>query len=122
VKKFEEFEITWAENGLSAYLRPTKDAPSVRLRVEQWFPDQQIEGQPAWIVSWLDPDKEEPTMLEAPIEQPALGAESNQRRRHLAELAIEASQKPPPKTPSHSPCRGQPRKGPMSGLITTTCN
>jgi hypothetical protein len=99
VEKFEGFEITWAENGLSAYLRPIEVAPSVGLRVEQWFPDQQLEGQPAWIASWLDPTQEEPTMLEAPIEQPALIAEDDERRRHLVELAIKASQKPPPKTP-----------------------
>lgn len=99
MKKLDGFEITWAEDGLSAYLRPTEEAPSVRLRVEQWFPDQQLEGQPAWIASWLDPTQEEPTMLEAPIEQPALVAEDDQRRRHLVKLAIEASRKPPPKPP-----------------------
>jgi hypothetical protein len=99
MEKFDGFEITWAEDGLSAYLRPIEEAPSVRLRVEQWFPDQQLEGQPAWIASWLDPTQEEPTMLEAPIEQPALVAEDDQRRRHLTELAIEASRNPPPKIP-----------------------
>jgi hypothetical protein len=49
MKKPDGFEITWAEDGLSAYLRPTEEAPSVRLRVEQWFPDQQLDAQPAWI-------------------------------------------------------------------------
>ncbi len=38
-------------------------------------------------------------MLEAPIEQQALVAEDDRRRRHLAELAIEAKRKPPRKPP-----------------------
>jgi hypothetical protein len=43
--------------------------------------------------------REEPTMLEAPIEQPTLVAEDDQRRWHLTELAIQASRNPPPKIP-----------------------
>jgi hypothetical protein len=111
MENIDGFEITWAENGLSAYLRASEDAPDVRLRVEQWFPDQQLEGQPAWIASWLDPTQEETTMLEAPIEQPALVAEDNQRRQHLAKLAIEASRQPPPKIPEPFAAHGPTPKG-----------
>jgi hypothetical protein len=109
--RLDGFEIFWAENGLSAYLRPTEKGPGVRLRVEQWFPDQQLEGQPAWIASWLDPAQKEPAMLEAPIEQPALVADDDQRRRYLAKLAIEASRKPPPKTPKPFAAPGPTPKG-----------
>ena len=99
METFDGFEITWAEDGLNAYLRPTGDTPGIRLRVEHWFPDQALEGQPAWIASWLDPTQDEPMMLEAPIERPALVAVDNRRRQHLAELAVEASRNPPPETP-----------------------
>jgi hypothetical protein len=97
--KFEGFEITWAEDHLSAQLRSLGDTPNVRLRVEQWFADHRLEGQLAWVASWLDPVLEVPTINEAPIEQPALVAEDDQRRRHLVELAIEASRNPPPVAP-----------------------
>lgn len=50
-------------------------------------------------------------MLEAPIEQPALSAETDERRRHLAGLAIEASRKPPPKTPEPFGAPGPTPKG-----------
>jgi hypothetical protein len=94
-QKFEDLDLRWADDGLGALIRSKDDSWIVRLRVEEWYPDQQVEGELAWVASWLDPEAADPTMLTAAIEQPAMTAEEDGRRRHLVELAMAAMASPP---------------------------
>jgi hypothetical protein len=94
-QKLEDLDLRWADDGLGALIRSKDDSWIAHLRVEDWYPDQQVEGELAWVASWLDPEAEDPTMLMAAIEQPAMTAEDNRRRRHLVELAMKAMASPP---------------------------
>lgn len=98
MKSLKGTEARWSEDGLSVTLQDDDGSWRAHLRVESWYEDHQTEAQLAWVASWLDPQAEQPTMLSAAVEIPALTADVPARRRELMELALSAIEQPP-KTP-----------------------
>lgn len=94
-RKFEKVQASWSDDGLNAVIQSTEGSWIAHLRVEQWYADQQVEAELAWVASWLDPDAEKPTMLSAAIERPALTADDIERRRDLVQLALAVIDHPP---------------------------
>jgi hypothetical protein len=74
-----------------------------RLHVDQWFPRGERQPVPVWIVSWLDPNADSPTMLRARVEMPAQKADSELRRRQLLAGAFEAINRGPRRPDPRSP-------------------
>lgn len=95
VRNSNDVDARWSDDGLNALLQGRDGSWLAHLRVEQWYGDQQLEAELAWVASWLDPEHETPTMLSAAIERPAMTADTPVRRRKLIEGALAVMADPP---------------------------
>ncbi len=95
VRRIDDLDARWSDDGLTALLQGRDGSWLAHLRVEQWYGDQQLDPELAWVASWLDPEAETPTMLSAAIERPAMTADTSDRQRKLVEGALAAIDDPP---------------------------
>ncbi len=95
VQRIDDIEARWSDDGLGALLQDRDGSWLAHLRVDQWYGDQQLEPELAWVASWVDPEEDAPMMLSAAIERPAMTADSPDRQRKLIEGALAAMASPP---------------------------
>lgn len=67
-----------------------------QLHVTEWSPNGKRDRGFAWVVSYLDPDSDEPLMLEREVEYPANSADSPERKEELVRKATLALESEPP--------------------------
>jgi hypothetical protein len=94
-RTFADVTATWRDDGLLAHLADRDGSWLAYFRVEPWHGDQELTADLAWVVSWLDPSQDTPTMLRAAFERPAMTADTPERQRELIEAALDAMTEPP---------------------------
>ncbi len=95
IPKMDDVHARWSDDGRTALLESEDGSWLAHLRVEQWYADQELDPELAWIASWLDPDAQTPTMLSAAVERPALTADTPERQHELIAGALAAMADPP---------------------------
>jgi hypothetical protein len=89
--------------GERAFLLDEGGGLAARIHLEDWYPKGRRTASPAWVVSWLDPAADSPTMLRALVELPALVAEDDTRQAELTAKALEVMARGPEPATARSP-------------------